>query len=376
MSNDRNVISLSFAKRSFEVSREQRKLVAQGEYLDQNHVVVFTRLRDACPDQLTLGNTTFYGTNTRTRLGMLIKAWRIGRRILRSSHDKRWIVTSQDPAMMLVGGALSVGKNVVHHVQLHSDFLSPHFRSESLYNWVRGELAYWFARSARAVRVGSKRAKLSLVQRGVPSHKITVLPVQTKLQEFIAVGTRRTYSPDGPLRLLFVGRLSVEKNIPALIEAVAAARSGADITLTILGSGPEEAALQALAAKLGVEDIVAFVPWSEDVPVVMAAHDVLCLVSWYEGWGIVSVEAAAAGMPVIMTDVGCAGEFIVHEAHGLVVPVGDTLALTQAVSTLGTTRALVEQYGVAGHKAAVAFEISDEEQAKQTVNTVLAATEL
>ncbi|HEY4497260.1 MAG TPA: glycosyltransferase, partial [Candidatus Paceibacterota bacterium] len=51
----------------------------------------------------------------------------------------------------------------------------------------------------------------------------------------------------------------------------------------------------------------------------------------YEGYGRTVIEAFAAGCPVVMTDVGIAGEIVVDQKNGLVVPVGDVLALTQAL---------------------------------------------
>jgi len=66
----------------------------------------------------------------------------------------------------------------------------------------------------------------------------------------------------------------------------------------------------------------------------MREADIFVLVSNYEGWGRAAVEAMAAGVPVIMTNVGLAGELLRHEYNGLIIPVGDEKALARAVDVL------------------------------------------
>ena len=58
------------------------------------------------------------------------------------------------------------------------------------------------------------------------------------------------------------------------------------------------------------------------------------LTSNYEGWGLAIIEAASFGLPIIMTDVGCAGEIIKNEESGIIIPVGDKKALAAAMTKL------------------------------------------
>jgi len=58
------------------------------------------------------------------------------------------------------------------------------------------------------------------------------------------------------------------------------------------------------------------------------------LASNYEGWGMTVVEAMVCGCPVVMTDVGCAGELVVNGENGLVTPAGDRAALVGSINKL------------------------------------------
>jgi glycosyltransferase involved in cell wall biosynthesis len=81
-------------------------------------------------------------------------------------------------------------------------------------------------------------------------------------------------------------------------------------------------------------------PWSNNVPGLLAQADAYVLSSDYEGWGRVLIEAMVVGLPIVTTNVGCAGEVVKHEQHGLVVPTRDEKALEKALLRMATDRAL------------------------------------
>lgn len=125
-----------------------------------------------------------------------------------------------------------------------------------------------------------------------------------------AVGTPHRRRLGEGLRLLSLSRLSPEKRIDVIVSAMPAilARDAA-ARLTVAGTGDQEAQLRSLAARLKVAeaiDVVGFVdPWEA-----MAGHDVLCQLSAWENLSYTLLDAAAAGMPVIATDVGGNGEIL------------------------------------------------------------------
>ena len=71
--------------------------------------------------------------------------------------------------------------------------------------------------------------------------------------------------------------------------------------------------------------------------------DLFLLTSNYEGWGLAVVEAMAAGCPVVMTDVGCAGELVAPGQTGLVAPVGEKNGLSLAINEMAANRRLREE---------------------------------
>lgn len=134
---------------------------------------------------------------------------------------------------------------------------------------------------------------------------------------------------DGKVRVLFVGRLSKSKNVDVLLEAVAAAKSnGTRFECTIVGDGPERAALQARAAQLGLNGRARFVGGVsfERVLEYYEQSDVLALVSDLEGWPKAVAEGMAFGLVCIGSDRGMIPQML-GDGRGLVVPPRDARAL-------------------------------------------------
>jgi len=117
-------------------------------------------------------------------------------------------------------------------------------------------------------------------------------------------------------QVLFVGRLSAEKNIDALVEACAIARPGAHrFTLTIVGDGPLETQLRQRVAALGLDDDVVFTGRVSNGPQLIAiydSHDIFCLPSATEGTPRAIAESVARGLPVVASDVGSIRHMFEH----------------------------------------------------------------
>jgi len=125
--------------------------------------------------------------------------------------------------------------------------------------------------------------------------------------------------------LLYVGRLVDFKNVDLLLEALALlAQDSPAIRCAIVGDGPERARLEKLAAQLGLADNVIFTGFLEDVGSVygmMKAASVLVLPSKREGFGIVVLEANAAGLPVVVLDYpDSSAKELITDSNGAVVP--------------------------------------------------------
>jgi glycosyltransferase involved in cell wall biosynthesis len=115
--------------------------------------------------------------------------------------------------------------------------------------------------------------------------------------------------------------------------------------------------LHALAARLGVTDRVSFLGETDDVPVVLAATDVLLVPSWREAFGRVVIEAMAMGVPVVATAVGGPAEIVRPEIDGLILPPRDPEGWAAALAPLIGDRDRRRRMGEAGRERAADFMI-------------------
>ena len=160
-------------------------------------------------------------------------------------------------------------------------------------------------------------------------------------------------------RIVAAGRLGHQKGFDLLLDALAGARGvvGGG-TLTILGDGPDRAALAARAAALGVAADVRFVGFQENPFAFFAAADLFVLSSRYEGLPNVVLEALACGCPVVAFDCPHGVREIVRDGvNGVLVPPEDVMALRAAILRVlqdpderrrlaANARASVEPFGV------------------------------
>lgn len=139
----------------------------------------------------------------------------------------------------------------------------------------------------------------------------------------------------GPPELLYFGRLEYEKGVHDAIAALPRIRrSHPGTTLTIAGDGTQQEWLVEVARKNKVLRAVHFAGRVEHDQLLDLLHrcDVAVLPSHYEPFGIVALEAAAAGAPLVTTDVGGLGEAVIDGRTGLSCPPRDVAALARAVT--------------------------------------------
>ena len=162
--------------------------------------------------------------------------------------------------------------------------------------------------------------------------------------------------PQGPFRLVFMGRLVALKAMDSTLQALAKARAAApdrDIRLEVLGDGPERARLEALSADLGLTGAVTFHGFRPQVDCArhLAGADALILASLRECGGAVLLEAMAMGLAVIASDWGGPRDYVDRDCGLLVSPVpraGFDGRLADAILTLARDRALTRRLGEAG----------------------------
>jgi glycosyltransferase involved in cell wall biosynthesis len=159
-----------------------------------------------------------------------------------------------------------------------------------------------------------------------PSLHVDVVPFGVDLQRFRPAEGR---PPAGsPLRVGTVKWLEPKYGVDDMIRAVAIARArGHDVRLSIAGDGTGRSALERLALSLDIEQHVEFVGRipHDSVPDFMRRLDVFLALSTQdsESFGVSGIEAAACGIPAIVSDKGGLPEVVLHETTGYVVPARD-----------------------------------------------------
>lgn len=157
--------------------------------------------------------------------------------------------------------------------------------------------------------------------------------------------------PSGPVRLLGVGRLVVQKRWGWLLSILSELAGNPALpawTLTLCGEGDERAAIARACDQLGLAARVELVGHQADILGWFRRSDVLVLPSVWEGTPNVVAEALACGVPVLATDVGDVRQLVRDGADGFVVGVDDTQAFGDRLRELIAAPALRRRMGVSG----------------------------
>ncbi len=141
--------------------------------------------------------------------------------------------------------------------------------------------------------------------------------------------------PAGSRIIGTVGRLQPVKDHALLLRAFAKVRMQVpEAVLAVVGDGPLRAALETQAEQAGISDAVRFMGDRHDVPRLLTGMDVFALSSASEGYSIALLEACAAGLPIVATDVGGNREIVRDGVNGRLVPAADVAALATALIAL------------------------------------------
>lgn len=191
-------------------------------------------------------------------------------------------------------------------------------------------------RSADGVACISDFCRSQLMRMVPPEHwpALEVVRMSVDADRFQPPADNRT-DHEGPLRVLYVGRLVPEKGAPVLIEAVAELhRRGIPTDVRIIGAGELREGIEAQLRRHGLDETVTLVgPVGQDeIPGWYHWADVFVLPSFQEGLPVVLMEAMATGLPVITTRIAAVEELVEHGHSGWVLPPGRADLLTEAIA--------------------------------------------
>jgi glycosyltransferase involved in cell wall biosynthesis len=182
---------------------------------------------------------------------------------------------------------------------------------------------------------------------GIPAERISVLPNPAPTVPVLRSreALRAAHGMTG-ITLAFAGRLTAQKDLRLALDVIAAVP---DVSLVLLGDGPERAALESYAAQRGLGDRVRFLGGGsrDDVLGLFRAADASLLSSAWENFPHTVVEALAVGTPVIATAVGGVPEIVRDGENGLLVAPHDVAALAAAVTRFASDAGLREHLAAA-----------------------------
>lgn len=280
-----------------------------------------------------------YGVPSKNKISGFWKIYQLAKKLIR--QEKFDLLTAQDQYFLgWLAGRLARKFKLGWEIQVHG------FEK---FSGLRKIIAKRILCQADSVRVVSQRLKTKLVNEfKVSPNRITVIPIYVNVWH----GLTKVARQDKKFVFLTVGRLVSIKNIALQIKALAeVVKDYPQAELWILGQGPLEESLRKLAGSLGIEEKIKFCGWVENLNHYYQTADVFLLTSQAEGWGLAVIMAASFGLPIIMTDVGCAREVIDNRA-GLIIPRDDKRALITAMTLLIKEEKLRQSLG-AGAKASV-----------------------
>jgi glycosyltransferase involved in cell wall biosynthesis len=206
---------------------------------------------------------------------------------------------------------------------------------------------HWFYGRMDTVFVNSEQYRRSWIDRGFSSEKLKILPRGLDTDLFNPTrrdaGFWRQFGSDGKgVRLLYVGRVSKEKDLDVLADAYRKLREeNAPVELSIVGHGPYAAALSERMPGACFTGRLE----GEALAQAYASADIFVFPSTTDTFGNVVIEAQAAGLPVIVSDAGGPKELVQHGANGLVTKAHQVDDFSNAIRTLISNPEMRERMG-------------------------------
>lgn len=212
------------------------------------------------------------------------------------------------------------------------------------------ESAEHYRRSTYVYAV-SRNVARHLEEQGFPPEKLRVFYNGVDWRHFGMLPTRAAARkalglPMDAFVVCCAASLTPRKGQRFLLEAVA--DLGNQIHVLLCGEGKEETKLRQQTAELGLDERVQFLGFQSDVRLALAASDIFCLPSLHEGLPNVVLEALAAGLPTIATNIAGTPEIIENGINGFLVPAGEAEAIGVAIENLQTDENLRRQFSEHG----------------------------
>jgi glycosyltransferase involved in cell wall biosynthesis len=223
----------------------------------------------------------------------------------------------------------------------------------------RGRLAMYYRLGLLGAIVCVSRAqRRELIGRLLPRRVLPLIRngLDTSRLKAAALDRQVLQLPPEKKIILQVANVMPDKDFQTLLAAAGwLAKRRSDFHLLLVGRDTDGSELASAIRGAGVEKVVTAVGERPDVPAILAAADVFVLASRNETFGLAPLEAMAAGLPVVVSDLPPFDELLEDWHEGLKVPVGDPRTLAGALAKLLDDQALARRMGQAGRERAKQF---------------------
>lgn len=195
----------------------------------------------------------------------------------------------------------------------------------------------WYYDQLDVIYAPSHSTRDELIEKGIKAEKIRVYPRGIDVDKFTPQKRngilKKRYNLKGGTTLLYVGRVSKEKNLHLLSDAFKRiAQTRSDVHLVVVGDGPYHQEMQ--QAMEGLPCYFTGYLKGDELSQIYASSDLFVFPSTTDTFGNVVLEAQASNLPVIVTDQGGPCENVINEETGLIIPGDDSQALFKAIQTL------------------------------------------
>ena len=240
------------------------------------------------------------------------------------------------------------------------------FPQEAIQDFLKNAIHSWlkvFMRKCQHIVIPSESIKEILIKDYGLEDCYTVIPTGTDLKPFLKAdgkALRQSQGWQADKVIVSIGRLAPEKNWETLLRAAAQVYAQhPNMRLVLIGDGPDKQTLEALVTELGIAERVSFtgrLPF-EDIPTYLRAADMFSFASVTETQGLVTIEAMAAGLPVVAVDGSGTHDIVDHGKDGFLVE-NDSNALATAISEMLCNPQQMKQFGINALKKAKTFDIN------------------
>ena len=202
----------------------------------------------------------------------------------------------------------------------------------------------------------SRRQREILAGRGVPDDKMVIIPNGVDPARFQDATPAALPTPPGQKILIQVANFMPDKDFQTLLRAAAMlAKRRDNFHLVLVGRGTDGPAAMRAIASAGAADVVTPLGRRDDVPNLLAAADVFVLSTHSEVFSVATLEAMAAGKPVITSDIPAFEEMFTPPSEGIRTPAGDAEALAGAIGRVLDDPALARSLGAAAGRRVEQF---------------------